>query len=445
MTAARRPLAQLLTRRLTMIAVAVVALNVVVVGTYYGTDRPALEAEAIRDITEKFGTAIEGSSLPDDTPARDIFVEFPNSYGFALINRAGTVIDAMNRDLIPPSAIDIFAGDWITRIDLPDMRRVIAGHEFTDRTDGLRMVFVMNADPAGLLRRAYLSELRQHVWTPVLPMAVLLILTSALLIRRELAPVGRAAAWARAIRPGAVSPPPAGPVPAEIADLINATERALDRLNTALTAEARHAAEAAHALRTPVAVLVVRLDALPQGETTDRLRTDLAALSRTVQQVLAASRTDVLAVPDDTPLDLRLPAETVTAALAPFAYGKGVELSLACPDSPVLVRANREGVELALSNLIENAILHGGRGLVEITVGPGPSLTVRDHGPGLPPAAGARIFDAFWRGPAAVPGGTGLGLAIVDRLQRAQNGAVRVADAATGGCEITLSYQSDAI
>ncbi|WP_019954472.1 sensor histidine kinase [Yoonia vestfoldensis] len=304
------------------------------------------------------------------------------------------------------------------------------------------MIFVMNADPAGLLRRAYLSELRQHVWGPVLPMAFLLIVGSALLIRRELAPVARAAAWARAIRPGAVTPPPAGPVPAEVADLIAATERALDRLTTALAAETRHAAEAAHALRTPVAVLVARLDALPPGDTTERLRADLAALSRTVQQVLAASRTDVLTVPDDAALDLRDPAGTVTAALAPFAYAKGVALSLSVPDAPMLVRANREGVELALTNLIENAILHGGPGVVEIVVGPGPDVAVRDHGPGLPAAAESRVFEAFWRGPAAALGGTGLGLAIVDRLQRAQAGAVTVEAADGGGCKIVLSYLS---
>jgi two-component system OmpR family sensor kinase len=108
-------------------------------------------------------------------------------------------------------------------------------------------------------------------------MAVLLIGAGALVIRRELASVARAAAWARALRPGSGSQPPAGPVPAEVADLIGATQRALGRLAAALAAETRHAAEAAHALRTPDAVLTARLDALPPGQTTDKLRADLAA------------------------------------------------------------------------------------------------------------------------------------------------------------------------
>lgn len=437
-----RPLAQVLTRRLALIAAAIVALNMVVVGLYYGADRLELEAEVVADVAERLSTALTGATLAADAPVRDIFAEHPDAYAFALVDRTGKITEAMNRDLIPPSAMDIFADDWVTAVDLPSGRLLYAGHEFRDRTDGLRMVFVMASDPENLLRRAFLSELRQHVWAPILPMALLLIAASTALIRRELAPVARAAAWARALRPGAVKPPPAGPVPAEVADLVEATQRALDRLSSALAAETRHSAEAAHALRTPVAVLTARLDALPPGETTDKLRDDLASLSRTVQQVLAASRTEVLTAPAEGAVDLRRPAKAVTAALAPFAYGKGVELALSMPDAPAFARANDEAVELALTNLIENAVLHGGRGQVEITVGPGPTLSVRDHGPGLPSGARDLVFEPFWRAPGAVAGGTGLGLAIVDRLQRAQGGTVTVQTPEGGGLEVTLSFVS---
>ncbi|WP_019954473.1 hypothetical protein [Yoonia vestfoldensis] len=126
MIAAKRPLAQTLTRGLVVIALSVVALNVVVVGTYYGTDRPAIEAEAVADMTERLGAALDGTILPADAPARTIFADFPEAYAFALVDRTGMVVDAMNANLIPPSAIDIYADDWITRIGLPDMRRVIA-------------------------------------------------------------------------------------------------------------------------------------------------------------------------------------------------------------------------------------------------------------------------------------------------------------------------------
>jgi len=212
------------------------------------------------------------------------------------------------------------------------------------------------------------------------------------------------------------------------------------RVNMALAVEKRHAAEAAHALRTPVAVLVARMDALPPGDTTDRLRADLSALSRTVQQFLASARADGMAMADGARVDLGEIAQSVTAALAPFAWQKRIDLTLYLPDAPVMELAAREGVELALSNLVENAILHGATGSVEISVGPGPELRVRDYGPGLAPGAHAHLFEPFWRGDGAVAGGAGLGLAIVDRLQRAQGGTVDVRTPAGGVAEFILHY-----
>jgi two-component system OmpR family sensor kinase len=440
-----RPLAQVLTRRLALMAGFVVLMNVIVVGLYYGTDRRELEAEAIEQMIDRMGAALVGTTLPGDAPFREMFADHPDAYAFALIDRDGEVLDAMNLALIPPAATTIYANDWVTRLDRPSAPLVVVGHEFTDRTDGLRMVFVMSGDPAGLLGRAFLTEFYRHVGLPMLPVVVLLIGVNALLIRRGLAPLAIAAAWARGLRPGApFLPPPGTQLPAEVADLVDATQRALDRLTAALAAESRHAAEAAHALRTPVAVLVARLDALPPGETTQRLRDDVATLSRTVQQVLASSRADRVEVAEGAVIDLCNVAGSVTAALAPFAHDKEVELSLEAPDTPVMAQADAEGVEVALSNLVENAILHGGPGLVEITVGPGPTIRVRDHGPGLPPGAGRNLFTPFWRGRNAVPGGAGLGLAIVERVQRGQGGQIDAQAAKGGGAVFELVYRPDA-
>lgn len=437
----RRPLAQTLTRRLTLIAAVVVAFNLLVVGAYYTSNLRSLEAEVVAHEMERLAAALRGAAIPTDAAVRDLYAAHPEAYAFMLMDRSGTVLDGMNRGLIPVEAMHVGADDWKTRIAVPQGHVLVAGHSFADREDGLRAVFVMASDPARLLQRAILGELLEHVWLPVLPMAMLLIVANVLLVRRSLTPVAAAAAWARSLRPGtAAPPPPMAGAPAEIADLVEGTQRALDRLTTALTAESRRAAEAAHALRTPVAVLFARLDALPPSETRDRLHEDLAALSRTVQQVLAAARSDGLEVPEGASLDLRAPARTVTASLAPFAHARGVALSLSVPDVPVLASASAEGVEVALANLVENAVLHGGVGAVEVTVGAGPTIEVRDHGPGLPPGAQGRLLEPFWRGPGAAPGGAGLGLAIVDRLQRAQGGAVEMRTAPGGGCLARLTF-----
>lgn len=435
------PLARLLARRLLLIAGAVFVLNSVVVGIYYGSDRRALEAEVVADRIDGLEAALDGAALPPDAGVRKLYAEHPDAYAFALVDRGGVVLDAMNARLIPSGAIDLYADDWITRVAGQGAPFLVAGHEFEGRADGLRMVFVMRDDPARLLWHAYLDEFHEHVWLPILPLALLLIAANTFLIRRGLAPVSAAAAWARSLRTGAPTPPPQTRMPAEIADLVDATQRSLERLHQALDAETRRAAEAAHALRTPLAVLVARVDALPPGETNDRLRADFAALSRTVGQLLASSRADMLGETGaQAPIDLRAAAETVVAALAPFAYQRGVDLALDLPQGPNMVLANREGVELALTNLVENAILHGGAGPVAITVGPGPVVTVRDRGRGLPDGADGRLFDAFWRGPEAVPGGAGLGLAIVARVQRAQGGTVEAGDTPGGGAEFVLRW-----
>lgn len=437
-----RPLARTLATRFVLIAAIVFALNAVGVGLYYGTDRRALAAEAVNNQAERMEDALDGAMLPADAPVRGLYAAHPNAYAFALVDRSGEVLDAMNAALIPPAALGLFADDWITQIDRPRGTLTVAGHEFQERRDGLRMVFVMDEDPAHLVRWAYLDELYQHVLLPIVPLVLLLTGAGWLLIRRSLRPLVDASAWARDLRPGAGVAPPEAKWPAEIADLVEATQRTLDRLGEALAAETRRAADAAHALRTPVAVLTARVDALPPGETADRLRGDVAHLSRMVRQVLAATRADGMQLDDATILDLREPAEAAAAALAPFAYEKRADLSLEMPEAPVPARADAEAVELALTNLIENAVLHGGEGTVIVMVGPGPEIAVRDEGPGLPPDAGERLYETFWRAPGAVPGGSGLGLSIVDRLQRAQGGKVAAEDAEGGGALFRLSYRN---
>lgn len=438
------PLASILTRRLAWIALAVVFVNAIAVATYYGSDRQALETEVIEREMSRLVTALNDDPPRIDARARTLFQNHPHSYAFALMDQDGSILDSENPGLVPPQATEtgVFAQDWVTRLTNRNSPVLIAAHKISTREDELRLVFVMVDDPGGLLVRALVAEFAEHIWLPILPITLLLIGANAFMIRRGLKPVAAAAEWARTIKPGMPAPPLLNErLPTEIADLVDATQRSLERLNTALAAEKRRAAEVAHALRTPVAVLVARLDALPPGELTERLRADLAALSRTVGQVLACARADALAGAEASRVDLGRIANRVIAALAPFAYTRGVELSLNLGEPLVFVIADPDGVELALSNLIENAILHAGKGLVEITVGPGPKISVRDNGPGLPPGARSNLFEPFWRGDGAASGGSGLGLAIVERLQHAQGGAVEAWSLEDGGAEFVLFFR----
>jgi signal transduction histidine kinase len=98
---------------------------------------------------------------------------------------------------------------------------------------------------------------------------------------------------------------------------------------------------------------------------------------------------------------------------------------------PARVRGERDSLERALSNLIENALVHGPAGKpvsVALRVDSGRAvLAVSDEGPGPAPADRERLFERFWRGPDATGRpGTGLGLSIVEAIAERHHGQVSV-------------------
>lgn len=444
MSAPPRSLASSLTSRLFVIAAAALVVNMLAVGLYYGSDRRAMEGEVVEHRLGLIAAAVDPASGRVAASARVLYEAHPEAYAFVVADAEGRVLDAANRVLVPRPALEeaAFADNWLAHRSAGSRTLLIASEKVALGGRELRLVFVMRADPAHLLPRALLAEFIGHIWLPVVPVVVLLIAANAVLIRRGLAPVTAASRWARNLRPGQPPAPlPDADLPAEIVDLVDATRRSLDRLHDALSAEQRRAAEAAHALRTPVAVLSARLDALPPGPAAEQLRADVLALARTVRQVLASASADALQVDESLQVDLGTVASRVAVALASFAASRDVELDLELPKAPVVVAADPDALELALTNLVENAVVHGGPGVVDITVGPGPELRVRDRGPGVPPGTGRALFQPFWRGADAAPGGAGLGLAIVERLQRAQGGEVQVESPADGGALFRLRFR----
>ena len=439
------PLAVGLTRRLVVIAAVVLASAVSGVGLYYTWDPTTLQDAAVESRMARLEAAL--TTGPDGGPILDpevhvLFERHPDAYAFALLDGDGLALDGANLHLLPSPALEtgMFATEWIARPeDMPGA--IVASHRVGGEERYLRLVFVARSDPAGLVRDALLREFAEHALLPLGPAFLILLGANALMIRRGLAPLGAAAAWARAIRPELAAAPLSteGAAP-EITDLVSAAQRAMERLSDALEGERRRAAEAAHALRTPVAVLTARLDGLPDGPAAARLREDVAALARTVRQVLDSSSAEMATVDETSVVDLAAVAEDTVAALAPFGFEKGVTLGLEVDPGLEPAIGEVRAIGLALGNLVENAILHGG-GAVCVRAGPGPMLAVEDDGPGLPPDRD-RLFEPFRRGAAAPPGGAGLGLAIVARVQRAHGGAVEIGDGSMGGAQFRLLYRA---
>src|SRR5205085_11258153 len=113
---------------------------------------------------------------------------------------------------------------------------------------------------------------------------------------------------------------------------------------------------------------------------------------------------------------------------------------------PVRVLGDPAQLRQVLSNLTRNGVIHTAPGTaIEITVateGERALIEVRDHGPGLPPDAGNRLFDRFWRtegGRTRGRGGAGLGLAIVKAIVDAHHGEVDARTAEGGGAVFTAT------
>src|SRR5262249_35295029 len=174
-------------------------------------------------------------------------------------------------------------------------------------------------------------------------------------------------------------------LPGEVAPLVAALDDVLNRLHAGYEAQRRFAANAAHELRTPIAILQSGLERLPQDESTRSLTEDTARLSRVVAQLLELAHIEAGPETASGSVELTKLIADVAAAFAPLAYERNVSLGLWSDASVMNVRGTIGLVEPIVRNLLENAILYTEPGSdVALTLSPSGVLTVDDHGPGIP-------------------------------------------------------------
>ncbi|GIT88811.1 hypothetical protein [Roseobacter sp. OBYS 0001] len=291
-----------LKRRLIWISAAVLVANIAFVAMYDVALDSALLGDAVsREIgyLDQALLAASANAVRIQDAAPPHFANYPNAYGYVLVDSQNRLIDSMNQELLPTNLLGspIELDDWIAREAALGEMETYASHVIFGPEGRYRVYFAMIGDPANLIRAEILGKFFDHVLRPVLPTLDILIGGVLLRIRRDLRPVAEAAGWAREISPDK----PSGLFqhdnpPAEIKYLTDAVSRAVDRLNSELESEKRRPAEAAHALRTPVAVLVARLSNLSDDPTLDPMRDDVKALSRAVTQYLLSSGADRMEV-----------------------------------------------------------------------------------------------------------------------------------------------------
>jgi signal transduction histidine kinase len=202
----------------------------------------------------------------------------------------------------------------------------------------------------------------------------------------------------------------------------------------------RFIADASHELRTPITALKNFNDLL-QGAAADdpaaraeflaESQAQLERLEWITHNLLDLSRLDAgLVALDLANHDVGEMMESAASAFKALVQDKGVELSAFAPEPPMELRCDRARIEMALSNLLDNAFrFTPAGGQVEVGAersGDAVRIRVRDTGCGIDPEDQPHIFERFYRGQKNHGEGSGLGLAIVQSVVQAHGGQVSV-------------------
>lgn len=231
----------------------------------------------------------------------------------------------------------------------------------------------------------------------------------------------------------------------------------LERLSEAFEIQRQFTANAAHELRTPLALMQVQLDlynsASHPGNDADTLQTIKMVteqndkLNRMVKTLLDMS--ELQSVGRDDKIILDAIVEEVLADLEPLAVEKNIKLIGKCEDATMI--GSDILIYRLVYNLVENAIKYN-HPLGQVTVtayqrNKHVYLSVEDTGSGIPKELRERVFEPFFRvdkSRSRELGGVGLGLALVHEIVRVHDGSIRIKSGKTGGTifEVTFAQHS---
>lgn len=230
--------------------------------------------------------------------------------------------------------------------------------------------------------------------------------------------------------------------PAEVMPLAVAFNDAMDRVADGYDYQQRFTIDAAHQLKTPLAVFRARLETLPSFVGREQLERDMDHMDHLVRQLLTSARVAAVTLDPNETFDICALATEVVMALAPIAidHGKSVELDDKAGGSLIVMGEAHMAME-ALRNIVDNAISHTASGTTVTVRVKGPAtIEVLDRGPGVPVSDRKHVLMPFGQGRTPTPGGSGMGLAIASQIMQLHGGTVTINDREEGGAAFTLEF-----
>lgn len=294
-------------------------------------------------------------------------------------------------------------------------------------------------------------------WVLIAALPVALMTAGAMgwwLAGRALKPVGAMTREAQEIQArdlsARISVPATGD---ELQRLAEAWNELLARIEASVKAVTRFTADAAHELRTPLAVIRTTSELALRQErpaehyrkALDSIHKETASMTDLVEQLL------LLARDDSGQWQFRFDAirigdtlRSLEAAMAPAAEERGISLDWSLPEQEPLVWADGEALRRVVAILVDNALKYSiAGGAVNVRLGSdGESalIEVSDRGPGIAPEHLPHVFERFYRADPArtAGGGSGLGLAIAKTIVDAHRGAIDISSSASLGTVVRI-------
>lgn len=268
-------------------------------------------------------------------------------------------------------------------------------------------------------------------------MAVIVVLASAWAVRRVTAPLQVLAGAAERLGRDVNAPPIAEAGTREMRQAAQSFNRMQARIRRLLDNRTRMLAALSHDLRTPLTLLRLRTEALPETEERERMLATLGDLDAMIGASLNFARDQAASESRR-----RTDVNALLASIVDDMADAGLPVTMT-QGEPVVLVCQPGALRRALTNLIDNAVKYGGT--ARVAVEPGVAavrIMIDDDGPGIPEAEQQLVFEPFHRleqSRSQETGGAGLGLSIALSIVQAHGGDIALANRPGGGLQAVIS------